>query len=527
MYQLRPYQRDAVLAALRTIEPNTLDPLDPSPATLICCPTGCGKSLILGEIVRQLITHIPGYRIMMLTHVKTLVAQNHEKLINLCPDLTGSVGVHSAGLNRRDTHHPIIFGNVQSVINTLKKDQIAFGERNTLIVDECHLISPVETTSYQIVINILKSINPNLKIIGLTATPFRLKSGHLLDDIGNRIFTSIAFDNTKLDDFNDLIKQGYLAPLIPKQTETEIDLSAVHIQNGDYKKDELQRAAMAGTTTERAIDEMLDNAGDRKKWLIFASGIEHTEQIAEILQSKGINALYAHSEQDRKINDQVIKEFKEHPHLPESEPIALVGADMFTTGFDCPDIDLIGMLRPTTSVGLHCQMLGRGTRPHPAKKNCIVFDYAYNTARLGPINDPVIKARNKKRQQGDMPVKVCPECMVYNHPKIKICINCGYEFPVHEKIVETASTHQIIKDPDQVHTLTVNRVTYNLHEKKDKPPSVRVSYFCGLRMVDEWVCPEHPNVHARIRAFRWVEDRLTDGSIAPRNTNDILKISNK
>src|SRR5690606_36427951 len=130
------------------------------------------------------------------------------------------------------------------------------------------------------------------------------------------------------------------------------------------------------------------------------SGIEHAEHIAEFLTRFGIDCAAVHSKQSAEYNDKAILAFK------EGSLRAIVNYGKLTTGFNHPGIDAIAMFRPTMSVPLWVQMLGRGTRPADGKKDCLVLDYARNTPRLGPINDPVIP-RRKGEGGGDPPVKVC------------------------------------------------------------------------------------------------------------------------
>jgi DNA repair protein RadD len=205
----------------------------------------------------------------------------------------------------------------------------------------------------------------------------------------------------------------------------------------------------------------------------------------------------------------------------------------YTTGFDHPPIDLIGMLRATASPGLWVQMLGRGTRPFagdaifPRKHNCLVLDFAGNTRRLGPINDPVIP-RKPGKGGGDAPVRICDNCGAYNHAKARNCCNCGIEFSFNTKLLRTAATDELLRsDAPVVERYTVNRVLYNLHEKRDKvtgvllsPPTIRVSYICGLHMFNEYVCLEHGGLAGK-KARDWWRQR--HGTEPPTMTYEALR----
>lgn len=477
---------------------------------VVAMPTGTGKSIVIANFLRNVYYRWPNQRVMMLTHVSELIKQNAEKLMSVWP--TAPLGIYSAGLNSRDMILPIVFAGVQSVAKAIERSVAVeedvpfhlkhFGWRDLIVIDEAHLLSPKEDSQYQYVISELLKINPNLRIIGLTATPYRMKQGMITDDDG--IFTDVCFDITGVDAFNRLIAEGYLSTLIPKQTSIEIDVSNVGMSGGDFKKGALNNAA--DEITFQAVKEIVEQGYNRRSWLIFASGIEHAEHVSSMLQSCGISAAASHSK--AKDNDAMIRGFK------SGEIRALVNNNKLTTGFDHPPIDLIGMLRPTMSPGLWVQMLGRGTRPSvdTQKENCLVLDFAGNTRRLGPINDPVLPKR-KGKGGGDAPVRICNVCGVYNHAAARNCISCGNEFTFETKIFQTAATDQLVKsDLPVVEYFDVKKVIYNLHEKKNRqgvitsPPSIKVSYFCGLQKFDEWVCIEHPGFAGK-RARDWWRQR--------------------
>ena len=193
---------------------------------------------------------------------------------------------------------------------------------------------------------------------------------------------------------------------------------------------------------------------------------------------------------------------------------------MLTTGFDFPAIDMIGVLRPTTSTGLWVQMLGRGTRPFPGKRNCLVLDFAGNTRKLGPINDPVIPKAKGKGGGGEAPVRVCEGCGTYCHASLRQCPECGMEFPRELKIKQTAFSDELMKtDVPQVEVFKVDRVTYAEHNKIGRPPTMQVTYTCGLRQFKEWICLEHPGFPGK-KARGWWRER--SGQDAPATTAEAL-----
>jgi DNA repair protein RadD len=418
-------------------------------------PTGTGKSIIIAMLCQRALTGWPGTRILMLTHVKELIAQNYKKLLQLWP--TAPIGIFSAGLRRRDIR-PITYGG----IGTVSGNEDAFGFVDFVIIDECHLVSHKEDTTYVNTILALKKVNPRLRVIGFSATPYRLGQGKLTDTIEKKdgtkipaLFTGFSYDVTGMDAFNKLIAEGFISPLIPRRTSKEIDLSGVHTIGNDFNQGELQAAVDKSEITYRCCKEMLELGADREHWLVFATGTDHADHVAETLQGMGASAYAVHSKMPGAERDLRIAAFL------RGEVRCLVNNNVLTTGFDAPFIDLIGMLRPTISVSLWVQMLGRGTRPFEGKENCLVLDFAGNTKRLGPINDPVLP-RKRGKKSGKAPVKICTACDTYNHPSVRFCTCCGQEFPKDVKLVAEASEHELIADGvPVVETLPVESVNYS------------------------------------------------------------------
>jgi len=506
-YQDRWYQSEAENSIFEYFQFKSGNPI-------VAMPTGTGKSIVIANFIKRVFGYWPNQRVMMLTHVKKLISQNAEKLQSVWP--VAPLGIYSAGLNSRNMIMPIVFGGIQSVSKAIERSLKVndrpnhlkhFGWRDLVIIDECHLLSPNEDSMYQYTINELKKINPYLKVIGLSATPYRLKQGELTD---GGIFTDICYDITTMEMFNRLLNEGYLAPLISRPTSTQIDLSSVSLSGGDFNQVQLEKAVDTDEVTYAALRESLEFGYDRKCWMVFASGINNAEHINSVLQTFGINSTTVHSKLSDKENDKRMRDW-EH-----GEYLAIVSNQKLTTGIDHPAIDFIIDLMPTMSPGRHVQKYGRGTRPSPqtGKINCLAMDFAGNVKRLGPINDP-IKPRKPgaKKTVGDVPVRICEKCGVYNHASVRVCHNCGYQFTFQNKLFQTAYSGEIIKSTAPVEEVfDVQKVLYNLHERKDSngvlksPPSIKVSYFCGFQMYSEWICLEHPGLASK-KARDWWRQR--------------------
>ena len=484
MLQPRSYQIEAVSSVYTYFSKNQGNPI-------LALPTGTGKSVIIAMFLQSVFHQYSNQKVMVLTHVKELIQQNHEKLMTLWP--AAPAGLYSAGLGRSDIGRKITFAGIGSVA---KKAHL-FGHMDIVIIDEAHLVSPSEETMYIRFLNELRVINPNLKVIGLTATPWRLGQGAITDD---GIFTDICFDITNYEAFNRLIAEGFLAPLIPKRTKQLLDTDGVHMRGGEFIASELQKAVDKDEVTFGALKETLEMAHDRNHWLVFASGVEHTNHIADMLNDMGVPAVAIHSKMGDDARDQAIIDFKAGKYR------AAVNNNVLTTGFDFPAIDCIVVLRPTASTVLWVQMLGRGTRPMQGKENCLVLDFAGNTKRLGPINDPVVP-RKKGQKGGEAPVRVCEWCGTYNHASVRHCISCDAEFKFEVKIKDTAANEDLIRgDSPVVEVFKVDHITYSRHDKSDRPPMLKVSYYCGLRAFSEYVCIQHDNFAQR-KAKQWWRER--------------------
>jgi DNA repair protein RadD len=409
-FTLRPYQQKAVDSLFDYLA-NHPDGGNP----LVVAPTASGKSLIQAAFVQRAIAEYPNTRILLLSHVKELLEQNYEKIKALCPTLP--IGLYSAGLKKRQTLFPITIAGIQSIY---KKADL-FGWVDILIVDEAHTISPVGQTMYQQLITDLKRYNPRLRVIGLTATPFRLKHGHLTQQ-EDPIFTDIAYEitiNYLLGDNPEGVQ--YLSTLKSKPSETQVDLTGVKITAGDFNKKQVEER-FTSEITITALSEVIQLATteSRKSWLIFASGVKHAEFISDHLNALGVRCAVVSEATPATDRDRILQDFK------AGKITAVANVNTLTTGFDAPCIDLLVLLRATQSVGLYIQLLGRAMRLHPGKSSATVLDYGGNLARFGPINHiNVNQSDNTKPKQ-------CLACSAWCHGHSRRCNECGEPFPVNQ-----------------------------------------------------------------------------------------------
>ena len=468
MLDLRPYQR----AAIDGLYDYWATKKGDNP--LIVAPTGSGKSLIIAHLVKDAMS-FPGTRVLMLTHVKELLEQNAAELINLYPE--ADVGFYSASLKKKVLHRAVTFAGIQS-IHKRAFDMIP--PPDLVIVDECHLIPRTDSTRYNKFLSDLKLANPAVKIVGLTATPYRLDSGWLHKGEG-AIFDGIAYDIPVAD----LMEQGFLAPVISKSGVKTIDLSNVGKRGGEYIESELAKAASDPELVTETVAEIVRYGAERKAWLVFACGVNHAELLRAEFETHGIEADVVTGADGMSARAEKIDRFR------RGGSKCLINVNVLTTGFNVPHVDLVAIVRATESTGLYIQIVGRGTRIAPGKENCLVLDYGDNVMRHGFIDKikPKIKGRT---ENGEAPVKKCPECLTVNHAAVRVCIECGHEFPPPQFNHGTkAYSGAMISTQVQAEWVDVNDVGYAKWRKEGKPDSIRVTYYCGLIKVSEWLCPDH------------------------------------
>jgi len=476
--KLRPYQREAVNGIYGYFHRKRGNPL-------VVVPTGGGKSHIIAQFMKEGWT--PGQRFLVVTHVRELIEQNHGKFLQHWPE--AEAGVFSAGLNRREVA-PITFCGIQSVY----KRAHMFGKVDLVLVDEAHLIPKEGEGMYRRFLEDLQSVNPRLKVIGFTATPYRLKGGLLTEGDG-RIFTDIAYET----DLLKLVEDGYLCDLRPKVVSSSIDITGVKTVAGDFHRKDLETAASQLGVVESCISEIVSQGQDRKSWLVFCCGVDHAELVRDGLRKVPVSVEMVTAKTPQDERDLIIEDFK------TGKIRALVNVNVLTTGFDAPGVDLLAVLRPTKSTGLYVQMMGRGMRTAPGKSDCLVLDFGGNVHRHGPINRvrPVMHGK-KPGEVVAAPVKECPSCETLVFAGQRTCQYCGYEFPEQEiKHDATASTADVIDRAPPTKEIFVQGVRFLVHKKRHMPDSMRVEYEIASGFAKEWVCIEHKGFAGERARFWW------------------------
>ncbi len=485
MYELRDYQHSALDALMNYFNTNGDDP-NKHPVINAC--VGAGKSIMIAEFIRRVIKQWPDQKILMVVHSQELVQQNYDKLKVVAPDL--DIGVFAAGLKRREHGHQVTFASIQSIHN---KAYTHIGFKNLIMIDEAHAISKAMATgTYRKFLADMKAINPKVRYIGWTGTPFRLDGGSIIKG-KSRLFTDICYSIT----IKELTELGFLVPLSIPKVSDQVSTTGLKKVAGDFKGKELSELMNEDKLIESAVNQIVKHGEERKSWLIFCAGIEHAENVRDKIIENDISCVTLNGKTPKAERKQILEDFKSH----KIQAITNVG--VLTTGFDHPTLDLIALLRPTASPGLFIQMIGRGLRTAENKKDCLFMDFTDTTQELSPI-DGVIDIPNKEDTQVKSTTKVCPKCEETISILLRVCEFCGYEYPEPEKReLKHRDNFNQFSPTDPIAIFQVTNVRYSKHSKIGKTDSMRVDYYLGLRMVaSEWVCIQHGGF-ARGCALNW------------------------
>jgi DNA repair protein RadD len=480
--ELRPYQREAVDAVYRHLRER-----DGNPVVVI--PTAGGKTPVMATICRDAVQQWNG-RVLVLAHVKELLEQTAGTLSRMAPDLP--MGIYSAGLGRRDLGYAVTVAGIQSVY----KRACDLDAVDLILIDEAHMIPPDGEGMYRQFLAEAKVVNPNVRTIGLTATPFRMSSGPICrpDHFLNAVCYEIGV--------RELIVAGYLSPLRTKAGSEKADWSSLHVRGGEYVADEVEAMMDTDRLVRSACAEIVEHTRDRRSVLIFASGIEHGGHVQRVLQEDhGVQCGFVTGDTPGGERDRAIDAFR------AGRLKYLANVNVLTTGFDAPGIDCIAMLRPTLSPGLYYQMVGRGFRLAPGKADCLVLDFGGNVLRHGPVD--ALRVEEPAAGTGEAPAKECPECHAVIAAGYARCPECGHEFPEPEREQHgaKASDAAILTGQARLTEYDVSEVSYSVHTKRDAPPdapkTMRVQYRIGWSIWrSEWICFEHTG-WPRAKAESW------------------------
>ncbi len=393
MNVLRPYQRDAVDTALNHLR-RSIAPI------MMEAATGAGKSLIIAEIAR-IIHEMTGKRILCTAPSAELVVQNREKYL-----ATGNpASMFSASAGAKSLRHPVVFGSPLTIKNRIS----AFKQNYAMVViDECDLITP----TVKAIIEAMRDGNPNLRVFGLTATPYRLGSGYIFaewpdgrcngeDTAREPYFTKCVYQIGA----RELIEQGYLTPPVIGQINASgYDTHGLVPNNqGKFDSAEVDRAYHGhGRKTAAIVGDIVAQSQGRRGVLIYAATVQHAREVLASLPPELSDIITAETKNRKAILDRLRAQKLKY----------VVNVGVLTVGLDIPHIDVIAVLRKTESVRLLQQIVGRGLRLFQDKLDCLYLDYTSNMEDHCPDGDlfaPIVKAKGAAVKGDGIEVE-CPDC---------------------------------------------------------------------------------------------------------------------
>lgn len=494
---LRYYQTDAIESTydfLRRFK-------DRNPCIVL--PTGAGKTHVMSRIANDAVTRWNG-RVLILAHVKELLEQCASSISEAYPQL--KVGIYSAGLGKRESRADVLVAGIQSVYD--KGLKLCGADPFRLVmVDESHRIPTSGDGMYRRMLGDLQAANPKIRVVGLTATPYRLKGGYVCgpDNFLNEVCYEVGV--------RELIAKGYLCPLISPQVKSAVDVSQIKVTRGEYDETQLAEAFDVDPVVEAACDELVSLTTNRNSTIVFCCSVAHSEHVALSIGNRVGHRYVGVVTGETSDNERAltIEKFK------CGAIRYLINVNVLCEGFDARRVDCVTLLRSTLSPGLYYQMVGRGLRLHESKQDCLVLDFGHNVETHGCIDDIRVKTPKSKGGAGEPAAKACPNCKLMQPAGLRVCGDCGYEWPAVERGInhqDEASHLPITSDQVPVDiTYKVDSVSYVEHTKReakeDTPKTMRVMYYDGLQLVaQEWVCVEHRG-RALENAIAWW-NRRTD-----------------
>ena len=374
---------------------------------LLVSPTGSGKTVIFSYVAAGTAKN----------HKRVLIIAHRRELLKQISKALKTAGVKHAVLTagyRGIPSTPVVVASVFTLAKRLKH----WPEPSLIVGDECHHFTPDSTWG--------KVVNhfPNAFLLGVTATPERLDGkglGLMFDDMV--VGPSVA----------ELTAQGFLSPA-DVYAPSMPDLNAVRSRAGDYAGTDLEVAMDKPSITGSAVSHYTKLAAG-KRACVFCVSVRHAKDVAEDFRRAGYNASHVDGSMDIDERDRILADFE------RGTVQVLTSCDLISEGFDIPAIEVAILLRPTQSLSLYLQQVGRAIRIHPDKTSTIVLDHAGNTARHGFIDEhrewELTDGSVRKKREGEQApsARTCPECYAVHRPT-PVCPKCGHIYKINNRKVE-------------------------------------------------------------------------------------------
>lgn len=525
MLELRDYQAAAIAAAYGWQR-------EQKTPCCIVLPTGAGKTPVLCTIANDCARH--GKRVLIVSHVKELIEQAAASMRRWFENIPTTV--YSAGIGTKDLSGQVVVGGVQSLCKAKH-----LGRFDVVLVDEAHCIPPKKTSQYKTLLEHVRQGSEGYRLIGLTATPYRLDGGLIYGD--EKLFAGVCYEAGVAD----LIGRGYLSNLSSKRGIIEADLSKVTKKRGEFDAAEMEH--QFDLITAEAVKDVLTHSRKASSVLLFCSGVNHAYSVKTLVEARGEICEVITGSTPKELRESIVESFK------SGELKYLANVNVLTTGFDATRVDLVCLLRATLSPGLFYQMVGRGLRLHEGKTCCTVLDFGKNIDRHGCIDaikpPPGMKHWTCKIcDEINPPIEdncrscgnhwdswICKKCQKPNRYEDALCVDCNEQReqplpsagPMKEwkpNIESEATDLAILKKDERPKLDSITSTSYHIHYKNRNElntPTMRVSYLQGLRMIaQEWVCIEHAGF-AGNKAREWW--RMRTDEPFPKTVEDAIDIA--
>lgn len=485
-----PHQREAVRAIIQSWRDSKIP--------VASCATGFGKSFVAAILAEKALQQ--GKRSLILVPSKELCEQNYREFFEWT-DNKASIGICCSKLEKFQTTRPAVVATWTSFLNR----RATSGAFDLVIIDESHLVSPDSDSTLQKILRSLYRLNPNLKLCGLTGTPYRAHGMIHEDSIkGKATFNHLCYES----DIVQLINDGFLSRVELINNAVSVDLTGVSIVRGEYD------ATKAGVKFSEILPDAV--ADMRVKFqqynittaIIFASNIANAEMVIEQWRDKTTMRIVhgKMAESERKSAIHWLKEGQDGTQR------YIVNVGVLTTGFDYKTLECVVLLRATISKGLYIQMVGRVIRSHDEKECGYLIDYGSNVDRHGSI-DGIIPPKTVKTV-GKSPTKLCLECETVNNAGAKKCKECGAEFIPDQNAEGKYSMRtntKILRDSWK--TVDVDYMMFGVSTSKSGLDMLKIGYYDddSELIASQLLCLNHDGV-AKIIAQQKILQFLKDSS---------------
>lgn len=382
-------------------------------------PTGSGKTVVFCYIAKKAAEN--GRRVVILVHKVELVDQT-------CAALTAAgvrFGIIASGYPE-DLDAPVQVASVMTLINRL--DWLR--DVHLLIVDEAH---HVMAHTWLAVLAAL----PGAVVLGVTATPERL-DGKGLGEVFESLIVGPAVKT--------LIAQGWLAPFVVYAPERMVNLKGIRTTAGDYRLGELARRMNTEIVLDDALTEYRKHLEGRTA-IAFCTTIEHSRATARFFRSAGVSAEHLDGDTPRRERQDIIK------RLETGETSVVCNCGIVSEGLDVPSVGGVILLRPTKSLAVYLQQIGRALRPAPGKDRAVVLDHSGNVFKHGlPDLEHAWSLEGRPKKKGKALVRRCPECGALVPISARDCPECGADFRPSPPLAPRSAPDPLIElDPATAH----------------------------------------------------------------------------